>query len=326
MSKKALLIGIDEYPSNALPCCVKDAKEMAALLERNDDNKRNFDCRVECNVGTARELKKMASELFLGEGDTALFYYSGHGAQDEWGAYLVPAKTTNTTASYFSFDDLLKMVNASKFRDKIVILDCCFAGAAGNISAISGTSGAIRIANGVTLMTACRSYETAACSNNGSVFTRLLLEGLRGSAADVLGRITTAGIYAYIDKALGAWEQRPMYKANVSRFNVIRQVHEAVEIEILREMACYFKSEDDFIELDPSFEWTNDPKVKHVRKQPYADPKKVELFKKLQKLSYNGLVVPVGASCMYDAAMQGQLCRLTELGKQYWRFAKKGSF
>ena len=35
------------------------------------------------------------------------------------------------------------------------------------------------------------------------VFTILLLEALKGGAADVTGHITLGGVYAYIDRALG---------------------------------------------------------------------------------------------------------------------------
>ena len=44
------------------------------------------------------------------------------------------------------------------------------------------------------------------------LFTSLLLEALKGGAADITGHITPGGIYAYIDKALGPWEQRPVFK------------------------------------------------------------------------------------------------------------------
>ena len=42
--------------------------------------------------------------------------------------------------------------------------------------------------------------------------------------SDVIGRITPASVYALIDQTLGAWGQRPLYKANVQSFVTLREV------------------------------------------------------------------------------------------------------
>lgn len=43
MGKKALIVGIDEYPGCPLRGCVNDANSVASLLERNADGSKNFD-------------------------------------------------------------------------------------------------------------------------------------------------------------------------------------------------------------------------------------------------------------------------------------------
>ena len=53
------------------------------------------------------------------------------------------------------------------------------------------------------------------------------------------------------------------------------------------------------------------------------DPKNVKVFKDLQKMEGVGLVVPVGEEHMYYAAMNSTACRLTALGRQYWRLANE---
>lgn len=52
---------------------------------------------------------------------------------------------------------------------------------------------------------------------------------------------------------------------------------------------------------------------------PYANPSNTSVFLDLQKLEGIGLVVPVGEEHMYFAAMNSKSCKLTSLGKQYWR-------
>lgn len=327
MAKRALLIGIEKYTQfEHLPFCVIETGKMKQFLDRNEDNSKNFDCKQIENVSTKEELEEHINVLFSGEGDTALFYFSGHGMRDDkHESYLVPA-TAKNCIDCLSLSQLLKIVNNSKFRNRVVILDSCFSGAMGIPNPALAANGTIAINNGVTILTSSRAYEASTMTSVGSTFTNILLDALNGSAADVRGNITTGSIYAYIDQALGAWEQRPLYKTNVSAFNVIRKVTPAVSESILRRLVTYFKTESDIFSLNPSFEWTNDKAIKHKFIEPYATATNVEIFKELQKLSYNGLVVPVGASCMYDAAMGSKGCKLTELGKQYWRQAWKGRF
>lgn len=122
-----------------------------------------------------------------------------------------------------------------------------------------------------------------------------------------------------IDKALGPWEQRPVFKTNVTRFTSLRKVVPQVELSIIRKIDTYFSDEDTEFSLDPSFEPTNSNFVSHEIVQPYANPSNTKIFSDLQKLEGIGLVVPVGEEHMYYAAMKSKSCKLTYIGKQYWR-------
>ena len=55
---------------------------------------------------------------------------------------------------------------------------------------------------------------------DGGIFTNLVLAALEGGAADLRGHVTPGSIYAYVDQALGAWDQRPIFKTNVTQFHV----------------------------------------------------------------------------------------------------------
>jgi hypothetical protein len=70
--------------------------------------------------------------------------------------------------------------------------------------------------------------------------------------------------------------------------------------------------------MDPSYEYTNTAKAPKSKK-PYADKKNVKIMKELQKLQSVGLVEPYGAEFMYYAAMDKKACKLTTLGKHYWK-------
>lgn len=151
----------------------------------------------------------------------------------------------------------------------------------------------------------------------------VLLNALSGEAADLTGHITIGGIYAYVDKALGAWEQRPVFKTNVTRFTSLRDVSPRINLDILRKITEYFPREDDEFLLNPSYEPTNSENVPHAIVEPYAVDENTKVFSDLQKLEGVGLVTPVGEEHMYYAAMNSKSCKLTTVGKQYWRLAKK---
>jgi len=316
--KKALVVGINEYPSSPLRGCINDASSIATILETNGNGDPNFEVRLEKNVPTKSKLKSMIADLFSGSSDVVLLYFSGHGFLNEIGGYLV----TPDYAKYdegISMDEILVLANQSKAKDKIIILDCCHSGAMGSPT-ISG--GASSLGEGISILTASRDDEPSKEINGHGVFTNLLISALQGGAADLRGHISPGGLYAYIDQALGAWEQRPVFKTNVSRFTSIRTITPQVSLEILRKIIEYFPNASDEFRLDPSFEDTNSKSVKHEVIEPYAKAENVVIFKNLQKYQSIGLVVPVDSPYMYFAAMESKACRLTALGLHYWRLVK----
>ena len=150
--KKALVVGINSYPSSPLLACINDASDLASILETHGDGSPNFDIRLEIDVQTRSMLKKMISELFLGINDTVLLYFSGHGFLNELGGYIV-TPDHETYDEGISMDEILIMANQSKAKDKIIILDCCHSGAFGSPKIGRGAS---MLDDGITILTASR--------------------------------------------------------------------------------------------------------------------------------------------------------------------------
>jgi hypothetical protein len=166
----------------------------------------------------------------------------------------------------------------------------------------------------MVVLTACRSSETALEVNGHGVFTSLLLDALNGGAADLRGHITPGSAYAYIDQALGPWDQRPVFKMNVTRFTSLRAINPPVSLEVVRKIVEYFPDPAQEFPLDPSYEFTN---------VAVAIPARVEIFQNLQKFEGVHLVVPVGEEHMYFAAQNSKACKLTALGYHYWRLVSE---
>lgn len=319
MCKKALVVGIDEYTKCPLSGCCNDADAIRTILSKNGDNSPNFDVKCIKNIKSKGELRGLIEECFSGNNETSFFYYSGHGQVDTCGGYLVtPDYSKNDWG--VSMNDILSIINKSQCRNKVVILDCCYSGEMGEIG--TSSNGLTEIGEGVTILTACKKTESAIESDGKGLFTSLFVEALLGCAADLTGFITPGSVYAYIDRALGPWAQRPVFKTNITRFVPLRKIKPQVDISVIRNLSKYFPNENAEYPLDSSFEYTNSPDVPHELSEPYADPDHVKIFKELQQLEGIGLITPKDEEHMYYAAMRKKSCVLTALGRQYWNLAK----
>ena len=314
--RKALVVGINDYPKASLKGCVNDARSMEKILSKHENNTKNFDVIKKENIETKGELIGLIKKLFSDNPEVALFYFSGHGYIDERGGYIVTPDYKEYDMGV-SMDDIMKYANNSKAENKVIILDCCHAGAMGNVQ--KGDFKESVVGAGVSILTSSRDDESSMEIDGKGVFTSLLLEALSGGAANIQGKITPGSIYSFIDQALGAWEQRPLFKTNIQNFVSIRDVRPRVKLDEMGVLLQCFSTPMEEMKLDPSYEFTNTKNIQHEVIEPYAIEENVHIFKKLQKLESVGLIEPVGTEHMYFAAMKSQKCRLTALGKYYWK-------
>ena len=311
--KKALFIGINDYPTAPLKGCIKDATSISTILERNGDGSPNFSTRLITSSDktiTRSLLREEIEKLFNGDSDIALLYFSGHGFIKSTGGYLVTTDAKKYDEGV-SMDEILAIANKSNAKNKVIILDCCHSGAMGTPRIIENNIA--QLSEGMSILTASRETEYAIESNGAGVFTSLLMDALNGGASDIRGNITTGSLYSYVDEALGAWEQRPIFKTNISRFYPLRTIPPKVPFNILRNITDYFPCPEAEYDLDPSYEVTTDK----------ANSDKVKIFKELQMLQSVGLVIPIGEDYMYYAAINSKSCKLTALGYQYWRLVNE---
>jgi uncharacterized caspase-like protein len=314
MMRKALVVGINNYRTPyELHGCESDVHNIGAVLEVHSDGSPNFAVKKLTDVLFKSDLLAYIEDLFSTETEISLLYFSGHGLSSNMDTSLVtPDFTGKGDDGLISMDSLLKIVNASKAREKIVILDCCHAGKLGNIGPTSYAPDA-KLSNGTTILASCKDTETSSEDSTGGVFTNLLVLALQGGAATLIGDITPGGIYAYIDQALGPWDQRPVFKTNVSQFTSLRKVTSDISLSILRELPDIFPEPEYKFPVDKTYEFTE---------EKLAMPEHVEVFEKLKKLTYVHLVKPNNADSPYWAAMNSKTLSLTALGAHYWKLAK----
>lgn len=311
-ARKALIIGIDDYPFSPLEGCVSDAVQLSKLLKSHYDRKPNFEIRTLLSSKEKIDktiLKEEIESLFSGNPAIALLYFAGHGYLNSYGGYLVTQDFTRYDEGV-SMDEIMRCANGSGAQNKVIILDCCYSGKLAAPQLVDRKVS--ELADGVTILTSCQANETAKESNKG-IFSSLLIDAVDGQCADLTGNILPSNIYAYIDRTLGQWGgQRPIFKTNVSAFISLKEVEPLIELSMLRKIVTYFSDRNVEYPLNPSYEFT----------EPNADNECVKIFKELQKMESVGLVAPVGEEHMYYAAINSKSCQLTNLGKQYWSLIK----
>jgi hypothetical protein len=313
--RKALVVGVDYYDTiNGLFGCVNDAYAMKSVLDRHSDGTKNFDVNIEIATGPKarierKELKNQVEELFRDKSDIALFYFSGHGYIESTGGYLITSECKDGDDG-LPMNELLQIANNSPARNKIIILDCCHSGVAGNSSPNEDKA---VLKEGITILTASSAEQYAIEEKGSGVFTTLFIDAMNGGASNLVGDITPGSIYAHIDQSLGSWEQRPIFKTNVTTFTTLRKVQPPIELSDLKMLTELFPKKGQEFQLDPSFEPESDN----------PDDDNTEKFALLQKFNRINLVVPVGAEHMYFAAMESKSCKLTILGEHYWDLITK---
>ncbi len=313
--KRALIVGINDYPTSPLHGSVKDATKMFELLSKNGDGSPNYHCKLlisdENRVVSRSILEERLEQLLIPETDSAIFYFSGHGSRNILGGHLVTQDATKASQGY-AFHDLHTLIMKSPIKEITIILDCCYAGSFGNEESVGNVT--VELREGVTIMAACQPVQFSKENDQGGVFTSLIVNALEGEAADITGRVTLASIYNHADGLLTAWDQRPLFKAHISQMQPLRTVQSNLHYNELSHLHKLFPTLDYHLRLSPDHE-------------PSAEPRDLEKeadFTMLQRFRSANLVEPVLPHIhMYFTAIQSGKCRLTPQGRFYWRMVDR---
>ena len=125
-AKRALVIGNQVYQTSPLTCPVNDANDLAATLKQlgfavtvlTDANQQQMENAIRSFAGSVHS------------GDTAVFYFSGHGAQWEGVNYLIPLKMVIESQDEFRYkavpaEMVLEKLERAGSKVNIIILDAC---------------------------------------------------------------------------------------------------------------------------------------------------------------------------------------------------------
>lgn len=221
-ARTALLIGNGVFPQadgvlTPLAAPSHDVSVLAGLLA--DPEVCRFDAPQTLVDRDAQTIKKTLLRTLNSARpqDLVLVYYAGHGKLDGAHLYLCTHDTEPETlaATAVSIGDIREYVSRSPCKQVVLILDCCFSGAAADEfrtrGELSDRIEAAASARGLYLLTSCANYETS-LEHVGSgeddipygVYTRALADGILSGHADLYGdgRITPLELAKYLQSRI----------------------------------------------------------------------------------------------------------------------------
>ena len=209
---RALLIGNSTYPADEhnLQTLKGPVKDIAVLNRALTDPGTGLFADVEVallpEATSARAIRTLGR--FFGTAmrdDVLLVYFSGHGKVDQSGRLHLCMQDTESTdllSTAVSSARLKEFADASRARNVVIVLDCCYAGAFRGADLGDAVAGPGRY-----VLTSCRGTQLAndaTVENGTSLFTQHLVDGLLGAAADQDGDgyVTFSELYAHVDRRL----------------------------------------------------------------------------------------------------------------------------
>jgi tetratricopeptide (TPR) repeat protein len=264
-SKLALVIGIDVYRSEGLidlPFCRKDAKDLTKVLRALGytifQDEPIIGSRLNKENSWVDIHRAIVNFFYVARpAQTLLFYFSGYGIARDGDVYLAlpEINTQDPIVEGFSLMRLTRLMTSSKSMRIVSIIDACYSGTA--VLPAPAKAKVAREAAGRALtdyhsildsnpktegrcfLLSSQPYEpTLAAEDSYSLYTKYLIEGLRGAkpgidekglrypgSVDGDGNVTPETLHRYLyHKVANEAEQVPMFKSDMAS-NIILAHH-----------------------------------------------------------------------------------------------------
>lgn len=346
MTNRALLVGIEDYKNRArLRAAVRDVRDLAALLEADHQGGERW--QVEVLEGPADDPTERVTEprfrealgraiTETGSDGHLLVYFAGHGetdGDDGRHAHLVlqGRRETYADGAVLNDDDrvalttLMTTLNFAPAASVTLVLDCCYAGAAGE-----DAFGVAGLRRDQAVMASTSRRETALDGHRNSPFATHLLAGLEGAAANPLGEVSVTQLYEYVAACFGPLEQKPTLKVNMTTQPfVLRQAEGTASPDDLRALLRLFPNVDHHKQLSPEHEGPahlpkrGRPLAHFPDQEPTVEQRDFDLLARLRdhQLIHTH---PHPHKAHYFVAMDSEYVKLSPKGRWYWRQVRSG--
>lgn len=201
-------VGVSNYnqPALRLNQAAKDAIDFVDVLKKSNTSQYERLANpivLTDKTATEKEIKRSLRQLenTTNQEDVVMIFFSGHGEKEGNETYFLPvdAEKEDLLATAVDFDIIRKAVQ--RLVDKkcrvVVFMDACYSGTLGSKGANDDLTLAAPGVVGFYSSTANQQSKESKEWNNG-IFTKVLLEGLKGGAVNADGEITIYKLQSYI--------------------------------------------------------------------------------------------------------------------------------
>ena len=208
----ALVIGINAYQkvTPRLNYAVADAKAVAEALPSLGFPRQNIRLLLDGDATKSRIEDALYNEFStMGREDRLFVYFAGHGdtltIRDGEEGYFLPvdADRTRLPTTAILMEDMRRIGRRVNAKHVLFVMDACFSGFSMTREAPRATTDAFLVAAlsepVVQVVTAGRKGEKAIEREGHGLFTKSLLDGLRGNAVDERGVITASRLGDWVE-------------------------------------------------------------------------------------------------------------------------------
>lgn len=209
-----LSVGVGDYADAGIPKlrqAAKDASDFAAAVTTRPNTQYSrvnapvvLTDRAATAAGIKSALVKLAREAE--QDDVVMLFFSGHGAEEGRKVYFLPsdAEKDNYFTTGVKFDDIRDMMDnlVAKQCRVVVFMDTCHSGAMFNTKGANDnfTIASPDVVGFYSSTRSEKSNESEKWSNG--IFTKALIEGINGAAADAQQRVTIQELDNYVKKVV----------------------------------------------------------------------------------------------------------------------------
>lgn len=167
------------------------------------------------------EYAKERQNASLSSDTELIFFFSGHAVSNGYGLHLLTAESAGAGWAGISLDAILCRARQSEFGSLTIILDCCFSGAAGNVSDLDWTRSVSPLPENVFIIASSGATKSSSDGAWLSPFSEQLTTFLQ-SRKDY-DSVVGSGFDSYIhpgiifDAILKNWDDIPVFKSHLSR-------------------------------------------------------------------------------------------------------------
>lgn len=271
-----LIVGVSNYPKpiSKLPAVANDLREMASLLSSPEGvfSEQGLTVIIDEAV-TGSALTSALENVFrkATANDEIFVYIAGHGSLSREGDYYYIPYDVNLQHLRETAIPLVTIRNLFEecaSHTVLLWLDFCHSGGItsrhlnslsnSDVNAVIERTLKVSTGTGKVIMCACSPVQFAYEDRSHGYFTKHLLSGLRGAAANHLGEVTVNSLHDYITEQIGSSLQQPVLFGKItgkmvlmySRNSSAPQVASSEGVSAINDSGQWLMLDSNFFEAD----------------------------------------------------------------------------